>query len=363
MYRKHIDLNLFTRDSEFYGRLHLIATIKNFDLQAIRARYLKSKENKNSRTGSVERRAPSQGGILSFQLGNGAIQEQRTLLELREPRGIAAHGKMLAFSSENKIYLLRDGKASLIGDPWFSYIHTVDFDSRGEHLLVSSSGFDVILEYGLNDLERSSEWWAWEHGFDQGVDPLTGEKVTLSRKPIEGMADVRVISDPLKDSLPTAMRAAFINSVEYDRSGEDYLIATFFHEGKVFRIDRKTGLAEAIISDLKNPHGGSAWNGASVVTSTRTGEVILKKGDTEYAYSFSNIPGKPKELGSEEWLQNSKMLTDGNILSIDSNRCSWVIFNPDKGLIDIIPYPNNLAVQDLVMVADKALWEDQIRLI
>lgn len=362
MYRERIDLNSFKREAGFYGELELLATVKNFDLQAIRARYLASKKNKNSRTGSVERRAPALGGILSFSLSEGKIQHQSTLTELKEPRGIASKGELLAFSSENKVYLIEGDEIRLIEDPWFSYIHTVDFNSAADRLLVSSSGFDLILEYDLTSLERSAEWWAWENGFDKGLDPKTGEQVTLSRKEIAGTGPVRLIQDPLKDSLPTAMRAAFINSVEYDQANEGAYIATFFHEGKVFRIDTYSGKAEAIIQDLKNPHGGTSWGNVSMATSTRTGEVILQEGDQERSFSFGQLPGKPEELGNEEWIQNSKRLADGSIISIDSNRCSWVIFHPEKELIDIIPYPDNLAVQDLV-ICEKGSerWEEGIR--
>ena len=49
-----IDLSQFQRDHSFYGELNLLLTVKSFDLQAIRKRYLASKKNK--RAGSVERR-------------------------------------------------------------------------------------------------------------------------------------------------------------------------------------------------------------------------------------------------------------------------------------------------------------------
>ena len=93
----------------------------------------------------------------------------------------------------------------------------------------------------METLTRSSEWWAWEHGFDKGIDPVTGETVILSRFPIADKENVRLIADPEEDSLPTAMRAAFINSVEYDRLNEKQYIATFFHEGAVFSIDSQSG--------------------------------------------------------------------------------------------------------------------------
>ena len=52
-----IDLSQFQKDHTFYGELNFLLTVKSFDLQAIRKRYLASK--KNNRSGSVERRKSS----------------------------------------------------------------------------------------------------------------------------------------------------------------------------------------------------------------------------------------------------------------------------------------------------------------
>ena len=42
-----IDISQFRRDSSFYGELNLLLTVKNFDLQAIRKRYLASKKKQS----------------------------------------------------------------------------------------------------------------------------------------------------------------------------------------------------------------------------------------------------------------------------------------------------------------------------
>ena len=359
MQKRSIDLNSFTNDHSFYGELHLLATVKNFNLQAIRKRYLDSKKNKSALTGSVERRPPALGGLVTCRLKGGQVLDFKVLSEMKEPRGIASHQGKLAYSSENVVHLIQKGEKRAFTDPWFSYIHTVDFSADGMRILVSSSGFDAIFEYDIEKSERSYEWWAWENGFDQGKDPKTGEAVTLSRKAKPGMEQVKVISDPVKDVLPTAMRAAFINSVEYDRfSGHD-LIATFFHEGAVYLIDRATGKASKILTDLKNPHGGMHTDQGFMVTSTRSGEVVIEEKELETRYIFSNLPEKPAGLEGEEWLQNSKLLSDGSILTIDSNRTSFIIFHPEKELIDLIPYPDHLAIQDLILceAEDLERWE------
>ncbi len=359
-----IELSSFERETSFYGELQILSTVKNFDLQAIRDRYLKSKNNKNSLTGSIERRPPALGGLVSFSLKAGKLFSFETLTEMKEPRGIASHNGTLAFSSENEVFILTNGVIKKLTDPWFSYIHTVDFSADGKRLLVSSSGFDVLLEYDLKTLTRCSEWWAWENGFDEGKDPKTGNSVRLSRVPMIGINNLRLIQDPEKDVLPTAMRAAFINSAEYDRVKEGFLIATFFHKGAIYSIETITGQAKEIINDLKNPHGGMHLPGRYLATSTRSGHVVVQEKHLETRYSFRELDAKPVGLEGEEWLQNSKVLSDGSIITIDSNRTSFVIFHPEKKVYDLIPYPDNIAVQDMLICRkDHAeRWKKEIRL-
>ena len=80
-----------------------------------------------------------------------------------------------------------------------------------------------------------------------------------------------------------------------------------------------------------------------MATSTASGEVRVND-DT---FLFQNLANKPSELAEMEWLQNSKRINDF-IVTIDSNRTSFVVFHPEKKLYDIIPYNDNWAVQDMI---------------
>ena len=97
--------------------------------------------------------------------------------------------------------------------------------------------------------------------------------------------------------------------------------------GKVSKIDNKNG-------KYKLPHIG--WN-----------QIEIIKDSIEYRYYTNELEGKPSELGEIEWLQNS-ILVDDFIITIDSNRTSFLIFSPDKGLYDLIPYNMDWAIQDMV---------------
>ncbi len=128
-----IDISQFRRDTSFYGELNLLLTVKSFDLQAIRKRYLSSK--KNNRAGSIERRKVALGGIVSVSLKNGQSSEESVLSNLKEPRGIDFYKGKLVISSENKVYVLTD-IIHINKNVWFSYINNLEFSRiKNENLL------------------------------------------------------------------------------------------------------------------------------------------------------------------------------------------------------------------------------------
>ena len=255
-----IDISQFRRDSSFYGELCLLLTVKSFDLQAIRKRYIASK--KNNRAGSVERRKVSLGGIVSVSLKHGQSSDESVLSILKEPRGIDFHKGKLVISSENKAYVLTD-TIQIIQNNWFSYIHTVEFSPfKDENLLISSSGYDCIFEYNWKQNICEWEWFAWENGIYQGKDPQTNTPLFLTRQKEqfelwskEGK-NALLVDDPISQVLPTAKRAAFINSASYHQTKEGVLLATLFHQGSIAHINQKTGKLAVVMDGLKNPHGG-----------------------------------------------------------------------------------------------------------
>jgi hypothetical protein len=357
-YRTYMQYELadYQQNSDFYEDFTLLATVKSFDLQAIRERYLKTRAKKSNRTGSVERRKVAMGGVVHLEVARGKLQKSDVLAKLPEPRGIHLSGKTVALSSENKVFIIEGQQVFTITDPWFSYIHTVQLktDEPGK-ILVSSSGFDSIFEYDYRNNRKTFEWFAWENGFPYGRDPESGEKVYITRQQSQHVSYQQeniphlYIENPEEETLPTAKRAAFINSVVYHKV-PNLMMATFFHEGAVFSIDRQTGKAVKQLSGLKNPHGGQPLGDKVLGTSTGAGAVVVGDADEQTVYNFSKLQGKPTSLNDMEWIQNT-IVVNGNFVSIDSNRNALVIFNPQKRLIDFIPYDDNWALQDLC-VAD-----------
>lgn len=356
MNKTSIDLSTFTIDHSFYGELNVLISIKSFDLQAIRERYINTRSKKSNRAGSSERRKVTEGGIASLLIEEGEIKEAQILTTLPEPRGIDLFQDILAISSENRVYIFTGTNKFEISDPWFSYIHTVSINKQStSKILISSSGFDSIFEFDFLKREKTFEWFAWENGFNKGKDPDTGKNVFLTRnKKIaeryqkENMPYV-LISDPSQEGLPTAKRAAFINSVLYHPFNAGDIVATFFHEGAVYVISKTSGKAEKKLENLKNPHGGCLLDkNFYMATSTKSGEVVHGNQTWQKRYDFSMIKGKPDYLVDFEWIQNS-IIEEDNIISIDSNRNMIIIFNPELQLIDFIPYNKNWAIQDIII--------------
>ena len=353
---KEIDISGYKEDHSFYPEFKLLITIKSFDLQAIRERYLKNKNKKSNRTGSVNRREVALGGVCELTIKAGKVVHSEILNEFPEPRGVDSYKNVTAFSSENKVHLLQGETLKTISNPWFSYIHTIDIEKEhSNRMLVSSSGFDCIFEYSLEDSMKTFEWFAWENGFNHGIDPETSEKLFLTRKKEEAEKyqaegkNYLFISDPENQTLPTAKRAAFINSVVYDPFDKRNVIATFFHEGAVYQIERSTGNTEKVLDGLNNPHGGMKLGAENYMgTSTRGGEIVIGNKNNQTRYSFINLRGKPEFLRDMEWVQNTKIV-DNNFIAIDSNRNAFAIINPEKELISFVEFDPNWAIQDLVV--------------
>jgi len=352
-----IDLTTYKKNRGFYKPKAFLLTVKSFEMEKIRARYLKSRKSKSGRIGSVERREVAEGGLVYVEIENGVISKYEILSFLPEPRGIDVASDMIAVSTENVVHVIRKGGVERIDNPWFSYIHTLQFNHchAADRLLVSSSGFDCIFEYDLATFEKTWEWFAWEHGFQKGYNAKTGKDILLTRNVKEASKfrasenDYLFISDPEKQTLPTAQRAAFINSVQYDCNKSGMLLATFFHMGAVYRIDMKSGKSELILDGMKSPHGGRNFQKQYMATSTASGELFFSK---DKKISFAGLPGKPDELADLEWLQNSAPFNDC-IITIDANRNSFVLIDPDNAQYDMVPFDPNWAIQDIAEVSDE----------
>jgi hypothetical protein len=350
---KIIDLSDFQKDNRFYGEIFLLLTVKSFELQEIRKRYLESKKRRDGITGSVSRREPGLGGLVSLGIKNGKIIAPEVLMKMKEPRGISRKNGSFGIASDKYLFTFSDQKISTLKNPWFSYIHTLDFGVGAKDLLVSSSGFDCIFIFSKDSFEKKFEWFAWENGFPRSQKKgEKGESIYLTRfesqakEWIEQGKSFIYVDKPTENGLPTAKRAAFINSAHF--SGPGKVSLTFFHLGEVKELDISSGKLETKITGLRNPHGGRKFGSGYMATSTGDGRVVICSENEQNEFLFGSLPGKPDELEGHEWVQNS-ITYDDIIISIDSNRTSFIIFHPKKKLLDVVPYDPDWAIQDLVL--------------
>lgn len=347
----HIDITTLTNDPSHFGTLDLLLTVKSFDLQAIRKRYLASKASGSGRVGSISRREPAQGGVVAATLEGSRLTQQNIVWRATEPRGIDWQPQALTLAADRTVLIIdAAGNKQTINHPWLSYIHTVAWSPHAEkRLLVSSSGLDLLQVYAGDSLEW--EWLAWEHGFNQGFDTVANKPILLTRNRTQaekwaaGRHHFALVDEPNNTHLPTAMRAAFINSSVFDAQEPGYVLATFFHAGKVLRINEQTGEASVVITDLQHPHGGRRFGEQFMATSTATGEVVLQAEKQQTRYSMARLAGKPEYLADKEWVQNT-ITTDSEWIVIDSNRTAFIRIDPKAGRYCLVPYPDSWAVQD-----------------
>ncbi|MCK5683281.1 hypothetical protein KAJ27_04140, partial [bacterium] len=298
---------------------------------------------------------PALGGLVYVHINQGKIKQLEILAEYPEARGLDYKNNKILISSENTVYEIDLNKKKIknFDNPWFSYIHTVKYNGLADRFLVASSGVDTIIECDADNGKEINQWNAWEKGMDEGENPKTGEKHYLTRDPKrarfleEKGKKVFLIQNPQKEQLPTAMRAAFINSAEYDESGR--ILLTFFHEGYVkrFSFNKTETETETVFKEMQKPHGARQCGSSYIVTDTAGGKVLMLSKETLLNYDFNQLSGKSSEMADMEWLQTSHCL--GNVIvTVDSNRHSLVFISPKNKKRLLVPFNDNWAVQDLV---------------
>jgi len=106
--------------------------------------------------------------------------------------------------------------------------------------LVTSSDTDMIAEINSRG-EILWSWWAPEHGYD--VLPGAGGKTKF----FKGKDQREYVSISQEHT-------THVNSAIYYEDSNDVILATFFHQGQLVKIQKSTGEVEVILSGFKNPH-------------------------------------------------------------------------------------------------------------
>lgn len=327
MTNRSIDVSTFAPEAEFGGRLHLV--VKSQDQIERRARMIASLKP-GQRLGRMEHRDIATGLWVQCDLREGKIvcRENSKVFEFREPRGLAALGDGRFLLSDVDSVLLVDADAHVLktySHPFFAFLHSVSFDSDSQRFLVVSSGYDCLVEM---DLEGNVcwEWFAWEHGFNPTLEGVYMFRSQEQANRMRAMGNQVLYVDPNKYKsygLLTSQRSNHPNSGCYHQQKKDVVLVTLGHSGNVIEISKVTGVWEKVVSGLQMmPHGIQRHENGWMVTNTLLGEFWLLDQDYNLVSKVAtrNLPGKPEELGENEWLQAVYPVGCGQFVGLDANR-------------------------------------------
>ena len=285
---------------------------------------------KNGKFGRTETRPTSTGLLAKVTLKEGETR-LHWKKEFPEPRHIiymATNG--YALTDVNGVNLITpDGTVRRrIHDPLYAFLHSIDQKGNNKNkLLVCSSGYDAIVETDIDSGERSFLWPAWEHGFNPDEE---GNWLALTNAYHTRMLQEEkrtIFVDPAaygEQGINTKFRSAHPNVAIYNLyKNYSTFIVSIGHGGLLYEVNLNTSESHLVLDGLSQmPHGLMPYQGGWIVTNTTKGEIWFLSHDFVpiEIVSFEGMPGKMPELGSIEWIQNTKLTPEGMLLCLDANR-------------------------------------------
>jgi hypothetical protein len=212
---------------------------------------------------------------------------------------------------------------------WFAQIHAIDISSDERRLLVTSSGFDGLLEFDVESQQRRWEWFAFDHMNYESTTSycVTGSEADAIRRKRSGHSAV-VVDEPRKwggYGLPTRYRL-HLNDARY--SDPDRILITMAHLGACFTINRSSASAVPLLTGLQAPHGlVNLPGGGLCVADTRRGRILIlgEGGAVKRAIYFQGLPGlTDRRRDGFEWIQNVASMAP-NVLFDGGRDCIWLI--------------------------------------
>jgi len=343
--------------------LPALVLVKGTDQAERRQRLLETYNRDGKFLGRKEMREFSAGFVFSCRLGSsiedveGAIWSKALL----EPR--------FADFSDNKLILCEPGDINLIDletfqeqtirHPLFGSLHSAVVDREGDKLLIASTGYDSLIELGLETHQEAWRWTAWQNGYH--VSPC-GALLTASKKQFIDLKEKGIETFYVGDldrfgdfGLPTAYRTTHVNSAIYDEKNSDSILATFFHQGFVVRISKATGESEILMEGLRNPHGLKRTGSGYIVTDTKSGIWFQTNEDFQVIQevNFQEFPGKLEGLDNLEWLQCVSEFPEGLFVGVDANRASAIIFDPNNRKYNQLSINPEWSVQSILSLTEE----------
>jgi len=285
---------------------------------------------KNGKYGRTENR-PTATGLLSHVTLSDGIVRLNWKREFPEPRHIIKiDTEDYALTDVNGVNIIsKDGNVKRrIHDPLYAFLHSIDRNEiDGDKLLLCSSGYDAVIETNLISGKRSFLWSAWENGFNPDEE---GNWLALTEKYYKNALSEGkqvIFVDPSaygEQGINTKFRSAHPNVAVYNPyNSNESIIVSIGHGGTLYEVDLVSLESRLIFNGLSQmPHGLMPYDNGWVVTNTTKGEIWFLAADFTPIdiLSFDGFPGKMAELGTIEWLQNTKLVSNGIFLCLDANR-------------------------------------------
>jgi hypothetical protein len=278
---------------------------------------------------------PYYNGMLTvFPFQSEAINTEATIWHHHfiEPYDFAVIRDFLAVSTGNAIKLInvQTKETKVIENQWFAQIHSIDKSPSSDKLLITSSGFDALIEISIDDGTISWEWFSCEQEFGMTISEcrMSRSESIANDARSNGFRCFFIGPDPgsLRFGIPTIYRN-HLNDGRY--VDENNITFTLAHLGHAAILNRTTGEIEITITGLRAPHGFIPFDDGYIACDTQRGRLILlnKSFDVEKEIYLTGMGGlTDRKRDGAEWLQGAAHIENGLFLLIDGARdCLWII--------------------------------------
>jgi len=371
-----VDISGFERGRVLLQPITVWLVIKSQDQLERRARMV-DKLRRGEKIGRLAPRPVAEGLLLKYRLspagdaavpaGDGEPEVGDQVLDvggalavarLREPRHIYRW-------ADDRFLLTEIGRVDLIDErgeildtfthPYFAFLHTVVLDRPQEHMLVTASGYDAILELDVATKRESWRWFGWDHGFNPNDDGVYYANTPEGARGLERQGHAAQYIDPQQyneQGLLTGTRTTHPNVALYNPYTHETTIVASVGYGQIIAIDRTSG-DHRVVVDAGVPvlHGLAPYDDGWIVTDTCRGALwLMDEGfNVTQSYDFTGLPGKPAELGDIEWLQHATPLGDGRFACLDANR-GIVVVDVNARRYEILQPDPEWCIQDLLVI-------------
>jgi hypothetical protein len=268
-------------------------------------------------------RIPSQAGLLVKVDNEGQIVATEPcdgvqgLLSFRGELLAACHGEI----ERRDWNLARIGLLASL--PSFNDLHSMRQSEAGT-LLVAATGTDSVLELSPGG-ELVWNWWAADHGFDHDSFGV--------RRALDKHADHRqLIYD-------TWTHSTHLNSAVPWKA--DQILVSLFHQGAIVRVDKASGRADPVVSQLRRPHalrtaGRAVTFAESPVGRAVVGQVTADRFRRDRDVCVATGWLQDARLAGAIWImvdgENSRVIfqrAEGTVVAIDSFDEDWLLYETE----------------------------------